>query len=150
VHLAETDPSSPEAQALIAELDADLLVRYPGEATHGIDPDEFRAAGGYFVIACDNDGSLAGGGAFRPLDASVVEAKRVFVWPQFRRTGVSRAIMAHLERIAGERGFKQIWLETGAGQPEAVALYRSLGYADIAPFGDYADGPPSIYLGKAL
>jgi GNAT superfamily N-acetyltransferase len=150
VLLAQADPASADARSLMDELDAELLIRYPGEATHGIEADEFVAAGGYFVIARDDDGVFAGCGAFRPLDATVVEAKRVFVRSQFRRRGISRAIMAHLEAMARERGFSEIWLETGNGQPEAIALYRSIGYSDISPFGDYDDGPPSIYLGKSL
>jgi hypothetical protein len=34
--------------------------------------------------------------------------------------------------------------------PEAVALYRSAGYTDIAPFGYYAGSAFSIHLGKLL
>jgi hypothetical protein len=41
-------------------------------------------------------------------------------------------------------------LETGTVLPEAVALYRSAGYTDIAPFGYYADACLSVYLGKPL
>jgi len=41
-------------------------------------------------------------------------------------------------------------LETGAPQPEAVALYRSSGYVPIPPFGHYAGSPLSVCLGKPL
>ena len=62
---------------LLAELDADLLVRYPGEPTNGIDVSEFRASGGMFFMA--RIGSQAAGcGAFRPLDQATVEIKRMF------------------------------------------------------------------------
>jgi putative acetyltransferase len=40
-------------------------------------------------------------------------------------------------------------LEMGIYQPEADALYRSLGYRDIQPFGDYLLDPLSQFLEKA-
>jgi hypothetical protein len=51
---------------------------------------------------------------------------------------------------AATAGARRMVLETGAPQPEAVALYRSSGYAAIPPFGHYADSPHSIHLGKRL
>jgi putative acetyltransferase len=36
----------------------------------------------------------------------------------------------------------------GIYQPEADALYRSLGYRDIRPFGDYLEDPLSQFLEK--
>ena len=41
-------------------------------------------------------------------------------------------------------------LETGLPQPEALGLYRTSGYQDVAPFGHYADSPLSVPLGKQL
>jgi hypothetical protein len=41
-------------------------------------------------------------------------------------------------------------LETGIMQPEAIALYRSSGYADVEPFGHYAGAEQSVHLGKQL
>ena len=58
------------AAGLIDRLDADILSRYPGEKVNGIDPGQFRAAGGYFAAArvdgC-NGATLVGCGAFRPF-----------------------------------------------------------------------------------
>ena len=41
-------------------------------------------------------------------------------------------------------------LETGARQPEALALYESNGFARIAPFGEYIDDPVSVCMEKHL
>ncbi len=41
-------------------------------------------------------------------------------------------------------------LETGSPQPEAVALYRSAGYAGIPAYGYYACSPHSMHFGKVL
>jgi putative acetyltransferase len=40
-------------------------------------------------------------------------------------------------------------LEMGIYQPEADALYRSLGYRDIQPFGEYVVDPLSQFLEKS-
>ena len=63
---------------LLAELDADLLARYPGEPVNGIEPAGFRQAGGYFVLARVDD-ELAGCGAFRPYDPASVAATTRFM-----------------------------------------------------------------------
>ena len=57
-----------------------------------------------------------------------VEVKRVWTHSAHRRCGLARQVMAELEAEAGRRGIRSIVLTTGARQPEAVALYLSLGY----------------------
>ena len=44
-------------------------------------------------------------------------------------------------------GYVGQW-EMGISQPEADALYRSLGYREIPPFGDYLLDPLSQFLEK--
>jgi putative acetyltransferase len=41
-------------------------------------------------------------------------------------------------------------LETGAKQPEALALYRSAGFVDIGPFGHYEPDPNSVFMEKRI
>ena len=41
-------------------------------------------------------------------------------------------------------------LETGARQPEAIALYQSSGYERMPNFGTYRYHPDSLCFGKAL
>ena len=41
-------------------------------------------------------------------------------------------------------------LETGLRQPEAIALYRSAGYAEIPKFAPFEDDPLSVCFSKAL
>jgi GNAT superfamily N-acetyltransferase len=134
---------------LIEELDADLRERYPGEPVNGIDPEAFRLAGGYFVLA-QCDARPVGCGAFRPHDPGTVEIKRMFVLPEFRGRGVARSILAALEAEARRRGYRRGVLETGVRQPEAIALYRACGYAEIGAFGPYVGSDRSVCFGKAL
>jgi len=67
-----------------------------------------------------------------------------------RRRGHSRRVLSALEAAAADRGYALLKLETGIEQPEAVALYRSAGYAQIEKYGRYRDDPRSICMAKGL
>lgn len=127
---------SAAARTLIAGLDADLEARYPGSPIFGIDAAGFEAAGGLFAVGYA-DGVPVACGALRPWE-DAVEVKRMFVVPAARGRGYAKAMMRFLEAEAVARGFDRILLETGSGQPEAIALYRGLGWIEVPPFGIYA------------
>lgn len=149
VTIENLDAGDAEAQRLIAELDRDLNRRYPGEPTNGIDVVEFRAAGGYFVVVRVAESREAVAcGAFRPVSPQCVEMKRMFVSGSYRRRGYARAILRHLEDVARGRGYRGFVLETGVGQPEAIALYETAGYFKIPNYGHYAGNPNSVCFAK--
>jgi putative acetyltransferase len=59
--------------------------------------------------------------------------------------------MAVLEGEARAHGLSVVRLETGTRQPEALGLYRALGYTDRGPFGEYpTDDPLSVFMEKLL
>jgi putative acetyltransferase len=58
--------------------------------------------------------------------------------------------MAHLEHGAAEDGVSLLQLETGVRQPEALALYRGLGYVERGPFGTYRPDPLCLFMEKRL
>ncbi len=149
IEIVEMPVADVVASGLIAELDAELRQRYPGEPINGIDAGEFQAAGGYFVVARASSGYV-GWGAFRPLSASTVEIKRMFVRRESRRQGIAQAILQALEAQAKRRGYTHCVLETALRQPEALALYRAAGYSEIEPFGPYGESERSVCLGKTL
>ena len=146
---ADVDPAVPEAAELISALDSDLGARYPGALIHGIDAASFRAAGGVFLLGRLGDRAVACG-ALRPINTDAVEVKRMYVRSSHRGRGFGRAMLAALEEIARERGYRVIRLETGDGQPEAIALYESAGYQPIPCYGDYAEDPHSRCFEKRL
>ena len=79
------------------------------------------------------------------------EVKRVYVHPKSRGLGLGRKIMAHIEAEMLAEGRRISRLETGISQPEALGLYRALGYQDCPAFGDYpSDDPFSIFMEKRL
>ena len=53
-----------------------------------------------------------------------------------RGLGIGRRLLEHLEGLAREHGSSEVRLETGDVLGEAIALYRSAGYVEVAPFND--------------
>ena len=82
-------------------------------------------------------------------EAGYAEIKRLYVQKTYRGRGLSRTLMSAIEAEILAEGIDCARLEMGIHQPEADALYRSLGYRDIQPFGDYLVDPLSQFLEKA-
>jgi GNAT superfamily N-acetyltransferase len=142
-------PDSETARALVAELDADLLNRYPGQWIHGLHPEDIIDPDFIFVVA-RLEGEPVACGALRRLDSDMAEVKRMFVKEMFRRKGFSRQLLHFLESTARSRGYRILKLETGTKQPEANSLYASSGYKQIPRFGEYVENPFSICFEKRL
>lgn len=138
----------PDATTLIDESQRDEAARYGDVDQTPVDPAEFTAPHGVFLVGYV-DGLAVACGGWRRNDADA-ELKRMYVAPAARGKGFAREILAELERTAGAAGARRLILETGIRQPEALALYRSAGYAEVPAFGFYADDPDSVYLGKVL
>ena len=82
-------------------------------------------------------------------EAGYAEIKRLYVQETHRGCGLSRALMSAIEAAILAEGIDCARLEMGIYQPEADALYRSIGYCDIPPFGEYRVDPLSQFLEKA-
>ena len=70
--------------------------------------------------------------------------------PLARGRNVGRLLLQRLEAVARNNGAALLRLETGTKQPEALALYRSAGFIETAPFGAYQPDPLSIFMEKSL
>ncbi len=145
-----------DAQALVAEVQAEYVVRYGGPDETPLDVGAFDPpAGAFFVGYLEGVPAAMGGWRFRsdvaPLGGSrAAEVKRMYVVPRARRRGLARVMLAHLESSARSSGADVMVLETGLKQPEAIALYESAGYVPVAAFGHYACSPTSRYFGRSL
>lgn len=135
---------------LVAELDADLTVRYGGDGDPVHAPaEEFDGPGGQMLLASAG-GEPVGCAGLRRIDDRTAELKRMYVRPHARGRGIARELLAACEREAIELGYEQLWLETGTMQPEAVTLYLTSGYETISAFGQYAGQSLSVHLGRVL
>jgi GNAT superfamily N-acetyltransferase len=140
---------SPAAQRLIEALQQEYVVRYGGTDETPVDPAEFTAPEGYFVVAWLGEEPVACGG-WRAHGPQTAEVKRMYVRDGARRRGIARLILGDLERSATAAGFARLILETGDQQPESLALYAAAGFQPVEPFGLYKDSPGSRYFGKLL
>ncbi len=84
------------------------------------------------------------------VEAGYGEVKRMFVAPEARGQNIARAILRCIEDQAAREGLTLMRLETGIHQAAAHALYRSGGYAECAPFGEYRLDPLSVFMEKRL
>jgi len=142
-------PDAAEAVALITELDAELLRRYPGHDVYGLSPRDVDDPRTAFLVA-RMGAEVAGCGALRDRGAGEGEVKRMFVRPAFRGRGIARHLLRAIEAEARHRGLTILRLETGARQPEAIGLYESAGYRPCDPFGDYDVSALSRFFVKDL
>jgi len=91
---------------------------------------------------------LLGMGGLKQLDTEHGEIKSMRTAPTALRRGVARAILDHILREAGARGYRRLSLETGSNAPfaPAWALYERAGFVPCGPFGGYSDTSFSRYF----
>lgn len=124
----------PLAAPLLAELAREYADRYGGSAEDHHDylrdypAAEFAQPDGGLLIGLLDDRPVTGG-AFRRYDELTAELKRIWTNSAHRRRGYATALLAALEAEIVEHGYRRIWLATGHRQPEAEALYESVGYS---------------------
>src|SRR5215471_5677670 len=87
---------SPDAAALIDELEAHLQPLYPDKSRHGYRVEKLIEQGVAFFVLRDN-GTPAGCGGIQLFGTSYGELKRMYVRPQFRGLGFGKMLLKHLE-----------------------------------------------------
>jgi GNAT superfamily N-acetyltransferase len=149
--VSAADPTSDDAQALMAGL-SDTLARITGsDGRASFDIEDVRGERARFVVARDAQGRAVGCGALRPLPgaaAGIAEIKRMYAVPG--TAGVGSAVLAFLESEAARLGYAQTWLETRLVNARAVAFYERRGYARIENYGKYRGNAAAVCFGKRL
>ena len=145
------DPDAAEVRRIIDAADDYYRRLYPAESNHLESIDDLKRPGMLFV-GCRVDGRLTASGAAKIMtdDGTYGEIKRVFVLDDYRGRGLSYRIMDYLEARLREQGIGLFRLETGIHQPEAIGLYRKLGYRERGPFGAYVVDPLSVFMEKRV
>jgi putative acetyltransferase len=142
------NPDQAEIRTMLAEGDAYYATLYPAESNHLVDVSTLQGPETSFYVA-RVDGALRGVGAIL-RQTGYGEIKRMYVDPKARGLKLGSRLLAALEADARAVGITCLRLETGVKQPDAIALYRKAGYAEIAPFGAYRPDPNSLFMEKHL
>jgi putative acetyltransferase len=145
------DPQAADVKALVAVSDDFYEGLYPEESNHLEALDDLDKPN-VLLVGCRVDGALVASGAAKLMDddGDYAEIKRVFVLGNYRGRGLSARIMNHLENELQKRGVWLFRLETGVRQPEALGLYRKLGYHERGPYGAYGPDPLSVFMEKRI
>lgn len=95
-----------------------------------------------------DDETLTGVGALKQLSAHHGEVKSMHTVESMRRRGVGQAMLRHIIATARTRGMTRLSLETGSWEyfRPAVALYRSHGFVECPPFGNYVLDSNSVFM----
>ena len=151
IEVREVSAVDDQAQRLLCMLDEYLLERYPAESNHIDDADELTKSNVVFVMAFEGKQAV-GCGAVKWMhhDLSYGEIKRLFVPKEARGLGCGKAIMDYLEQLARKKRIFLLRLEAGVHQPEALGLYKKLGFGVRKVFGGYPDDPLSVFMEKTV
>ena len=142
-------PDSPDASALVLELEDHLQPLYPQESRHGYSIEKLLAQEvAFFVVRYE--GAPAGCGGIQLFGTDYGELKRMYVRPAFRGLGLAKRLVDHLADYARVQGVGRLRLETGIHQTEAIGLYEAMGFYRIPPFGPYRDDPLSLCYEKRI
>jgi putative acetyltransferase len=111
-------------------------------------PGPYAPPQGAILLAKQGDHVL-GCIALKRLEPGIAEIKRLYVRPQARGQGVAKALAGAMLQEAAALGYREVKLDTLPQMETAIALYRSLGFEDIPPYGSHPY-PGLVTLGKKL
>jgi putative acetyltransferase len=151
MEIREGGLDDPRVVALLNVHFQGMLANSPKDSCHFLDLSGLRAPGVTFWTAWDGE-DLLGCGALKQLDAGHGEVKSMRTAAEHLRRGTGAALVSHILKVARERGYKRLSLETGSGAAfdAAHALYRQFGFTECGPFGDYKEDPFSRFFSRIL
>ena len=127
-----------------AGLNIDLCFQNFDQEVAGL-PGNYAPPLGRLLLAIADE-QVAGCIALRPLggyqkpdreggQVTDCEMKRLYIRPEFRGQGLGKKLITTLIEAARDIGYQRMLLDTLPGKmDEAIALYRSFGFREIAPY----------------
>jgi putative acetyltransferase len=107
-------------------------------------PGSYARPEGRLLLASVKD-EAAGCVGLRRLDPEVCEMKRLYVRPAYRGVGAGRMLAQAIVAEGRAAGYRRMRLDTLSTMVGALAVYRKLGFRDIAPYRDNPI-PGAVYL----
>lgn len=142
--IESVDPASRAARWCVAQYFAELADRFeegfdPGKSIQAEDA-ELRPPRGAFLLA-SADGDPIACGVVKSTAPGVGSLKRMWVSSSVRGLGFGRRMLSALESRARELGLTTLRIETNRALREAIHLYETAGYVEVAAFNTdpYAD-----------
>ncbi len=111
-------------------------------------PGEYGPPDGRLILAV-YEGRAAGCAAYRKIGEALCEMRRMYLRPEFRGRKIGKGLAQTILAEARQAGCSRIRLYTLPTMKEAVSLYRSLGFADIPPYGEHII-PDAFYMEMKL
>ena len=139
VQISVRDPADPAARACVRAYVDELGRRFdtgfePARSLPAADQEMIPPAGVFLVATLHSEAVGCGGLKFH--DGAPAEVKRMWVAPAARGLGLGRRLLSELESHAAAWGVTVLRLETNGALAEAISLYRSSGYREVAAFSD--------------
>jgi DNA-binding MarR family transcriptional regulator/GNAT superfamily N-acetyltransferase len=139
VRVETCEPADPGARYCVLsyfrELDQRFDRGFDPALSISADDRELTWPAGLFLLATLH-GEPVGSGALKLHRDGTAEIKRMWVAPAARGLGLGRRLLGDLEARAAAAGASRARLETNGTLTEAIALYRSAGYREVAAFSD--------------
>jgi DNA-binding MarR family transcriptional regulator/GNAT superfamily N-acetyltransferase len=135
--IAAEDPTAADARWCIEQYFLELRTRFETgfdpARTNSAEAHELVPPFGALLVARLN-GAPVGCGAVKLHAGQPAELKRMWVAREARGLGLGRRLLADLERHAQAAGAAAVRLETNRTLTEAIQLYRTSGYREVAAF----------------
>ncbi|WP_316014823.1 GNAT family N-acetyltransferase [Roseobacter sp. HKCCA0434] len=147
--ICETDPTSPEARAILEQSWRYLRAKFPSEERFHLDVARLRARNVDFFLATEG-GMAVGCAAFVRQAEHWGEIKSMYVIPGARGSGIAQGLLEHLEATARLAGCRMLRLETVEDLDVAVDFYARHGFERRATVAGDAMGGDTIFMEKNL
>jgi len=137
LQIERVDPASPASRWCVGQYFEELDRRFesgfdPAASLPADDRDLIPPRGAFLVGSVDGESVACG--AVKSISPGVGSLKRMWVADTVRGLGIGRRMLEALETQAGELGLTTLQIETNRALQEAIALYRSVGFREVAAF----------------
>ncbi|MEA2367017.1 MAG: hypothetical protein QOI32_2529 [Thermoleophilaceae bacterium] len=140
IEIRRVEPAHPDARecfrAYFEELGRRSETGFDPTVSSLVAPHELTPPAGCLLIAYLHAQPVGCGAVRHHPSGEASEIKRLWVSPSVRGLGLGHRLLEELEALVAESGAPAARLDTHGALVEAISLYRSAGYREIAPFND--------------